>query len=54
MALKNKREWPDVVSAGEYNLSISINLITPDNGEKFAVELSNATSTSLQRWQKHW
>jgi alkyl sulfatase BDS1-like metallo-beta-lactamase superfamily hydrolase len=29
---------------GEY----SINLITPDNGEKFAIELSNATLTNVE------
>jgi len=30
------------------NLQFSINLITPDNGEKFAIELSNATLTNVQ------
>ena len=29
-------------------LSFSINLITPDNGEKFAIELSNATFTNIE------
>jgi alkyl sulfatase BDS1-like metallo-beta-lactamase superfamily hydrolase len=30
------------------NLEFSINLITPDNGEKFAIELSNATLTNIE------
>jgi alkyl sulfatase BDS1-like metallo-beta-lactamase superfamily hydrolase len=30
------------------DLQFSINLITPDNGEKFAIELSNATLTNVQ------
>ena len=30
------------------NLEFSFNLITPDNGEKFAVELSNATLTNVE------
>jgi len=30
------------------NLEFSFNLITPDNGEKFAVELSNATFTNVK------
>jgi linear primary-alkylsulfatase len=29
-------------------LSFTINLVTPDNGEKFAVEMSNATLTNIQ------
>lgn len=29
----------------------SINLVTPDNGEKFAIELSNATFTNLEGFQ---
>ena len=29
-------------------LTFSINLITPDNGEKFAIELSNATLTNVE------
>ncbi len=29
-------------------LEFSINLITPDNGEKFAIELSNATLTNVE------
>jgi alkyl sulfatase BDS1-like metallo-beta-lactamase superfamily hydrolase len=32
-------------------LEFSINLITPDNGEKFAIELSNATLTNLEGFQ---
>ena len=32
-------------------LEFSINLITPDNGEKFAIELSNATFTNLEGFQ---
>jgi alkyl sulfatase BDS1-like metallo-beta-lactamase superfamily hydrolase len=32
-------------------LEFSINLVTPDNGEKFAIELSNATFTSLEGFQ---
>jgi alkyl sulfatase BDS1-like metallo-beta-lactamase superfamily hydrolase len=31
--------------------AFSINLITPDNGEKFAIELSNATFTNLEGFQ---
>jgi alkyl sulfatase BDS1-like metallo-beta-lactamase superfamily hydrolase len=30
------------------DLNFSINLITPDNGEKFAIELSNATLTNIE------
>ena len=30
------------------DLQFSINLITPDNGEKFAIELSNATFTNVE------
>ncbi len=30
------------------DLSFTINLITPDNGEKFAIELSNATFTNIE------
>jgi alkyl sulfatase BDS1-like metallo-beta-lactamase superfamily hydrolase len=30
------------------NLEFSINLITPDNGEKFAIELANATFTNVE------
>jgi alkyl sulfatase BDS1-like metallo-beta-lactamase superfamily hydrolase len=30
------------------DLNFSINLITPDNGEKFAVEVSNATMTNVE------
>jgi len=32
-------------------LDFSINLVTPDNGEKFAIELSNATFTNLEGFQ---
>jgi len=32
-------------------LEFSINLVTPDNGEKFAIELSNATFTNLKGFQ---
>jgi len=32
-------------------LEFSINLVTPDNGEKFAIELSNATLTNLEGFQ---
>ena len=32
-------------------LAFSINLVTPDNGEKFAIELSNATLTNLEGFQ---
>jgi alkyl sulfatase BDS1-like metallo-beta-lactamase superfamily hydrolase len=32
-------------------LKFSINLVTPDNGEKFAIELSNATFTNLEGFQ---
>ena len=32
-------------------LEFSINLVTPDNGEKFAIELSNATFTNLEGFQ---
>ncbi len=32
-------------------LQFSINLVTPDNGEKFAIELSNATFTNLEGFQ---
>ena len=34
-------------SAAAEGLAFTINLVTPDNGEKFAVELSNATLTNL-------
>lgn len=30
------------------DLNFAINLITPDNGEKFAVEMSNATFTNVE------
>jgi alkyl sulfatase BDS1-like metallo-beta-lactamase superfamily hydrolase len=30
------------------NMEFTINLITPDNGEKFAIELSNATFTNVE------
>lgn len=30
------------------DMEFSINLITPDNGEKFAIELLNATSTNVE------
>jgi len=30
------------------DLSFSINLVTPDNGEKFSIELSNATLTNVE------
>ncbi len=32
-------------------LEFSINLVTPDNGEKFAIELSNATFTNVEGFQ---
>ncbi len=32
-------------------LEFSINLVTPDNGEKFAIELSNATFTNIEGFQ---
>jgi alkyl sulfatase BDS1-like metallo-beta-lactamase superfamily hydrolase len=32
-------------------LSFTINLVTPDNGEKFVVELSNATLTNIEGYQ---
>ena len=32
-------------------LDFTINLVTPDNGEKFAVELSNATLTNIEGYQ---
>jgi alkyl sulfatase BDS1-like metallo-beta-lactamase superfamily hydrolase len=32
-------------------LEFSINLVTPDNGEKFAIELSNATFSNLEGFQ---
>jgi alkyl sulfatase BDS1-like metallo-beta-lactamase superfamily hydrolase len=32
-------------------LEFSINLVTPDNGEKFAIELSNATLTNVEGFQ---
>jgi alkyl sulfatase BDS1-like metallo-beta-lactamase superfamily hydrolase len=32
-------------------LEFSINLMTPDNGEKFAIELSNATFTNIEGFQ---
>jgi len=31
--------------------SFSINLVTPDNGEKYAIELSNATLTNIEGYQ---
>ena len=31
--------------------SFSINLVTPDNGEKYAIELSNATLTNIEGFQ---
>ncbi|MEE4238568.1 MAG: alkyl sulfatase dimerization domain-containing protein [Anderseniella sp.] len=34
------------------DMSFSINLFTPDNGEKFAVEMSNATLTSIEGFQR--
>ena len=34
-------------SAAAEGVAFTINLVTPDNGEKFAVELSNATLTNL-------
>jgi alkyl sulfatase BDS1-like metallo-beta-lactamase superfamily hydrolase len=33
------------------DMAFSINLITPDNGERFAIELSNATFTNLDGFQ---
>ncbi len=33
------------------NLSFTMNLVTPDNGEKFLVELSNATLTNIEGFQ---
>ena len=33
------------------DMAFSINLITPDNGEEFAIELSNAAFTNLQGFQ---
>jgi alkyl sulfatase BDS1-like metallo-beta-lactamase superfamily hydrolase len=30
------------------DMEFSMNLITPDNGEKFAIELSNATFTNIE------
>ena len=33
------------------DMTFTINLITPDNGEKFIVELSNATLTSIEGFQ---
>jgi alkyl sulfatase BDS1-like metallo-beta-lactamase superfamily hydrolase len=32
-------------------MAFTINLITPDNGEKFIVELSNATLTNIEGFQ---
>lgn len=32
-------------------MELTINLITPDNGEKFAIELSNATLTNIKGYQ---
>ena len=32
-------------------LSFKVNLVTPDNGEKYAVELSNATLTNIEGFQ---
>jgi alkyl sulfatase BDS1-like metallo-beta-lactamase superfamily hydrolase len=34
------------------DMEFSINLITPDNGEKFAIELSNATFTNVEGFLK--
>ena len=36
----------DSKKAGD--LAFSMNLITPDNGEKFAIELSNSTMTNVE------
>ena len=33
------------------NMEFTINLVTPDNGEKFVVELSNATLTNIKGQQ---
>lgn len=33
------------------SMEFSINLVTPDNGEKFAIELSNATLTNVEGFQ---
>ena len=33
------------------NLRFTINLVTPDNGEKYAIEMSNATLTNIKGWQ---
>ena len=38
-------------SAKAEGKSFKINLVTPDNGEKFVVELSNATLTSIEGFQ---
>jgi alkyl sulfatase BDS1-like metallo-beta-lactamase superfamily hydrolase len=32
-------------------LNFTMNLVTPDNGEQFAVELANATLTNIQGFQ---
>lgn len=41
----------DSRKAEERNLSFVLNLITPDNGEKYVVELSNSTLTSMKGMQ---
>ena len=38
----------DSKAAEKAGLDFSMNLITPDNGEKFAIELSNATLTNVE------
>lgn len=38
----------DSKKAEEQGLEFTINLITPDNGEEFAIELSNATLTNIE------
>ena len=38
----------DSQKAEELGLEFTINLVTPDNGEKFAVELNNATLTNIE------
>jgi len=35
----------------EGDLEFTINLVTPDNGEKFVVELSNSTLTNIEGYQ---
>ena len=32
-------------------MEFTINLVTPDNGEKFVIELSNATLTNIEGYQ---